>query len=44
MKNHANQLKFVINEHSDDKLATDYEDRVCEAFFEAEKMWYAALI
>lgn len=38
-----NKLKFLINSAStlDKKL---HCDRVCEAFFESEKTWFAALV
>ena len=38
-----NQLKFLINSKT---MLTklDHSDRVCEAYFESEKTWFAALI
>ena len=38
-----NKLKFLINSASTLSKA-DHCDRVCEAFFETEKTWFAALI
>ena len=38
-----NQLKFLINSRGVlNKL--DHSDKVCEAYFESEKTWFAALI
>ena len=38
-----NQLKFLIN--SRQQLSRqEHSDRVCEAYFESEKTWFAALI
>ena len=38
-----NKLKFLIN--SSNRLnRAEHCDRVCEAFFESEKTWFAALI
>ena len=38
-----NKLKFLINSCSV-LVKVDHCDRVCEAFFETEKTWFAALI
>ena len=38
-----NKLKFLINSASTLNKA-EHCDRVCEAFFESEKTWFAALI
>jgi len=38
-----NELKFLIN--SNQHLTKEqHSDRVCEAYFESEKTWFAALI
>ena len=38
-----NKLKFLINQNT--RLSKELHcDRVCEAFFESEKTWFAALI
>ena len=38
-----NKLKFLINQNSL-LVKEEHVDRVCEAFFESEKTWFAALI
>jgi hypothetical protein len=39
---YANDLKFLIN--SKQTLSADLVDTVCEAYFEDQKTWYAALV
>ena len=43
MISNQNQLKFLINSQTVLEKAV-HVDRVCEAFFESQKTWYAALI
>ncbi len=43
MVSHQNQLKFLINAQNVLDKAV-HVDRVCEAFFESQKTWFAALI
>ena len=43
MISHQNQLKFLINAQNVFDRAI-HVDRVCEAFFESQKTWFAALI
>ena len=43
MISHHNQLKFLINAQNVFDRAI-HVDRVCEAFFESQKTWFAALI
>ena len=38
-----NKLKFLFNDQNT-LVKNEHVDRVCEAFFESEKTWFAALI
>ena len=40
---HANKLKFLLNAKNI-LMKDEHCDKVCEAFFESEKTWFAALI
>jgi plasmid maintenance system antidote protein VapI len=42
MQIHANQLKFLVN--AKQTLSIDVVERVCEAYYEEQKTWFAALI